>query len=145
MSEVVRLSISLEAPLAAELDRLVDRAGYENRSEYVRDLVRRSLVEEEWDRGREILGTITLVYDHHKAGLSDKLNDLQHEYHANVLASTHVHLDHHYCAEMIMIRGKPEVLRALTDGMRGLKGVLHAAFTASAAGHTLRGHKHAHS
>ncbi|MBK8206408.1 MAG: nickel-responsive transcriptional regulator NikR [Planctomycetes bacterium] len=138
MSEVVRLSISLEAPLAAELDRLVDRARYENRSEYVRDLVRRSLVEEEWDRGREILGTITLIYDHHQAGLGDRLTALQHEHHANVLASTHVHLDHHMCAEMIMMRGKPDVLRHLTDGMRSLKGVLHAALAYSSTGKALR-------
>ncbi|MCC7508182.1 MAG: nickel-responsive transcriptional regulator NikR [Planctomycetes bacterium] len=138
MSEVVRLSISLEAPLAAELDRLVDRARYENRSEFVRDLVRRSLVEEEWDRGREILGTITLVYDHHQSGLGDKLTALQHEHHANVLASTHVHLDHHMCAEMIMMRGKPDVLRHLTDGMRSLKGVLHAALAYSSTGKALR-------
>ena len=101
-------------------------------------LERDQLVDEQWATGKEVLGTITLIYDHHQAGLSDKLNDLQHEYHANVLASTHVHLDHGTCAEMIMIRGKPDVLRALTDGMRRLKGVMHAAFAASATGKLTR-------
>lgn len=138
MTELVRLSISLEAPLAAELDRLVDRARFENRSEFVRDLIRRSLVEEEWERGREVLGTITLVYDHHQPGLGDRLTALQHEYHANVLAGTHVHLDHHLCAEMIMMRGKPDVLRQLADGIRSLKGVLHAALAFSSTGKALR-------
>jgi CopG family nickel-responsive transcriptional regulator len=128
MSDLVRISISLEAELASRLDHLVSRAGFENRSEYIRGLVRDQLVDEQWATGKEVLGTITLIYDH----------ELQHEYHANVLASTHVHLDHHNCAEMIMIRGKPDVLRALTDGMRHLKGVLHAAFTVSATGRLTR-------
>jgi CopG family transcriptional regulator, nickel-responsive regulator len=138
MSSLVRLSISLEAGLADELDRLVDAAGYENRSEYLRDLIREQLVEEEWTLGREVLGTITLIYDHHQGGLGDRLTALQHEHHASVLASTHVHLDHHLCAEMIMMRGKPEVLRTLADGMKKLKGVLHAALSVSSTGKQLR-------
>ncbi|MCA8918507.1 MAG: nickel-responsive transcriptional regulator NikR [Planctomycetes bacterium] len=148
MSDLVRLSISLESDLAAELDRLVERSRYENRSEYVRDLIRAQLVDEEWQEGHEVLGTITLIYDHHQNGLSDKLNTLQHEHHASVLASTHVHLDHHLCAEMIMLRGLPDILRGLTDDMRKLKGVLHAALAFSSTGHSLRKpgkHSHAHS
>jgi len=144
MPNLVRLSISLESDLANELDRLVDGAGYENRSEYLRDLIREQLVEEEWTLGREVLGTITLIYDHHQPGLGDRLTALQHDHHASVLASTHVHLDHHLCAEMIMMRGKPEVLRTLADGMKKLKGVLHATLAVSSTGKNLR-HKHAHS
>lgn len=135
---MVRLSISLESDLADDLDHLVSGAGYENRSEYVRDLIREQLVEEEWTHGREVLGTITLIYDHHQSGLSDKLNSLQHAHHAAVLASTHVHMDHHLCAEMIMMRGKPEVLRTLADGMKKLKGVLHATLAVSSTGKALR-------
>lgn len=148
MSDLVRLSISLESDLAVELDRLVDRSRYENRSEYVRDLIRAQLVDEEWQEGHEVLGTITLIYDHHQNGLSDKLNALQHEHHASVLASTHVHLDHHLCAEMIMLRGQPDILRGMTDSMRKLKGVLHAALAFSSTGQSLRKtgkHSHAHS
>ncbi|MBE7491397.1 MAG: nickel-responsive transcriptional regulator NikR [Planctomycetes bacterium] len=145
MSELVRLSISLEAPLARELERLVRGAGYENRSEYLRDLVRKELVAEEWQRGVEVLGTITLLYDHHQQGLSDKLNALQHDHHANVLSSTHVHLDHHICAEMIMLRGKAELLRTLADGMRKLKGVLHAALSLSTTGRAFAPRHHGHS
>ncbi len=142
MPELVRLSVSIEAPLARELDRLVRTAGYENRSEYVRDLVRKELVTEEWTGVSEVLGTITLLYDHHQHGLTDRLNALQHDHHANVLSSTHVHLDHHICAEMIMLRGKPEMLRAMSDGMRKLKGVLHATLSISTTGKALHGHQH---
>lgn len=145
MSDLVRISMSIESPLARELDRLVRHAGYENRSEYLRDLVRKELVAEEWQRGLEVLGTITLLYDHHQHGLTDKLNHLQHDHHASVLSSTHVHLDHHVCAEMIMLRGKPELLRELADGMRKLKGVLHAVLSVSTTGKALRSHDHAHS
>ena len=145
MSDLVRISISLEAELADELDQLVEHSRYENRSEFIRDMIRERLVQREWDKGGEVLGTITLVYDHHQSGLTDKLNELQHDYHANVLASTHVHLDHHNCAEMIMLRGKPDVLRELTDGMRKLKGVLNAGFALGSAGKALGrgGHRHA--
>lgn len=135
MSDLVRLSISLEPELAHELDRLVERAGYGTRSEYVRDLIRQRLVEDEWEHEQaQVLGTITLVYDHHRRGLGDKLTGLQHDHHASVLATTHLHLDHHLCAEMIMIRGKPDVLRTLSDGMRRLKGVLHATLSVSSTG-----------
>lgn len=134
---LVRLSISIEAPLASELQRLVDRTGYENRSEYLRDLIRKELVAEEWDNDKEVLGTITLLYDHHQHGLTDKLNHLQHDHLAHVLSSTHVHLDHHVCAEMIMLRGKPDTLRALADGMRKLKGVLHATLSVSTTGKSI--------
>lgn len=143
-TELVRISISIEAPLARELDRLVHHSGYESRSEYLRDLVRKELVAEEWQRGVEVLGTITLLYDHHQQGLSDKLNALQHDHHANVLSSTHVHLDHHICAEMIMLRGKAELLQDLADGMRKLKGVLHATLSLSTTGKALHSHQHHH-
>ncbi|MBX3475646.1 MAG: nickel-responsive transcriptional regulator NikR [Planctomycetes bacterium] len=144
MPDLERISISIESPLARELDRMLRAAGYENRSEYLRDLIRKELVAEEWQRGLEVLGTITLLYDHHQQGLSDKLNALQHDHHANVLSSTHVHLDHHICAEMIMLRGKAELLRTLADGMRKLKGVLHATLSVSTTGKALAGHRHHH-
>jgi CopG family nickel-responsive transcriptional regulator len=143
MSDLVRLSISLEADLAARLERLVARSRYENRSEFIRDLIRAQLVEQEWEREREVLGIIALIYDHHQSGLTDRLTELQHEHHTNVLASTHVHLDHRHCAEMIMTRGKPSTLRKLADGMRRMRGVMHAALAVSSTGRELGAHDRA--
>lgn len=143
MTETVRLSISLDSRLAEELDGLVLRGSCGNRSEFVRDLVRERLVEELWDKGSEVLGTLTLVYDHRKPRLGEKLTALQHEHHANVLASTHVHLDHDTCAEMIFVRGRADLLRTLADGMRSLKGVLHAALSISPS-RSLTESSHAH-
>ena len=98
MAGIVRLSISLEKGLYERLERLVEDSRYTNRSEYLRDLIRQRLVEQEWaDQRREVVGTITMIYDHHSRLLSDKLVEIQHEHHEHVLAATHVHLSRHLC------------------------------------------------
>ncbi len=134
MSEVERLSISIEKPLLARLERMVKESRYRNRSEFIRDLIRGRLVEREWEHDQEALGTITIIYNHHVRGLGDRLTDLQHDYHGAILATTHVHLDHDRCSEMIMVRGKARFIRALADRMAGEKGVLHAALSISSTG-----------
>jgi len=126
MPELVRLSVSLEDPLYQQLEELVEASGYENRSEFIRDLIRQKIVEDEWQAGDEVLATIHLVYDHHAGQLSAKLTHIQHHHDAQVLATTHIHLDHHLCAEMIMVRGVAADVRALANEMRRLKGVLAA-------------------
>jgi CopG family nickel-responsive transcriptional regulator len=137
MSTLVRLTFSLEKPLARQLERLVDANHYDNRSEYIRDLVRNQLVAEEWENDQEALATITLVYDHHKPKLNDKLIDLQHDHHDIILTATHVHLDHDLCAEMIMMRGSARVIRTLADRLKQEKGVLHASLSMSSTGKKL--------
>ncbi len=139
MAGIVRLSISLEKGLFEKLERLVEDSRYTNRSEYLRDLIRQRLVEQEWaDQRQEVVGTITMIYDHHSRLLSDKLVEIQHEHHEHVLAATHVHLSRHLCAEMIMVRGSSGRLRALVDRLRQQRGVLHAELGMSTTGHRLR-------
>jgi CopG family nickel-responsive transcriptional regulator len=138
MSELVRLSFSIDQQLYDKLETLIERRGYENRSEFIRDLVRDRLVEDEWEQEDfEALGTIMLVYNHHTRNLSDKLTELQHQHHDAVLATTHLHVDRHNCAEMIMVRGKPRIIREIADGLRQQKGVLHADLLMSALGEHL--------
>lgn len=137
MAELERMSMSIEKPLLKRLERLVRGSGYTNRSEFIRDLIRGRLVEEEWERDEEAVGTITLLYDHHQRGLSDRLTHLQHDHHSNILATTHVHLTHDLCAEMIMVRGHGKLVRALADSMRREKGVLHATLSMSSTGKSL--------
>ncbi len=134
MANVERLSFSIEQPLLERLERLVQKSGYANRSEYIRDLIRDRLVQEQWKQNEEALGAITLVYDHHSHQLSNRLMDLQHDFHDIIMATTHVHLDHHHCAEMIMARGKAQRLEELAALLRQQKGVLHAALSMSALG-----------
>ena len=137
MSELVRLSLSLEKPLYDRLEKMVSRSGYTNRSEFVRDMIRRQIVEQEWDANAEVLGTITLIYDHHQRRLGEKLTDLQHEHHKAVLVTTHVHLTHDMCAEVILVRDKASHVRALADALRQQKGVLHAELSTASTGKTL--------
>jgi CopG family nickel-responsive transcriptional regulator len=138
MSNLARLSFSIEQPLLDRLERLLEQSQYENRSEFIRDLIRDQLVEQEWEHNEEALGTVTILYDHHMRQLSDKLTDLQHEHHDAILAATHVHLDHHLCAEMIMVRGRADRIRHLADSLRRQKGVLHATLSMSSTGKKLR-------
>ncbi|MCP4643634.1 MAG: nickel-responsive transcriptional regulator NikR [bacterium] len=137
MSDLVRLSFTIEQALHDRLSALMGDSGYANRSEFIRDLIRGRLVEEEWKADEEAVGTITLVYDHEMRHLSHKLTAVQHHHHDAVLATTHVHLDEHICAEMIMVRGRAKVIEHIADEMRSQKGVLHATVSMSSTGKQL--------
>jgi len=137
MSTLKRFSIAIESDLLKELERLVKDNRYENRSEFIRDMLRDRLVNEEWEKGKEVVGTITLVYDHHARELSKKLMHVQHHHHDNVLATTHVHLDHDLCAEMIMVRGKARGIHDMMNRLRQQKGVKHAALSLGTTGEGL--------
>lgn len=109
MTQLHRFSFSIEKSLADKLERMIQESHYANRSEFIRDLVRGKLVAGEWGTDGEALGTISLLYDHHKRLLSEKLIAVQHHHAAKVLAATHVHLDERICAEMIMVKGKRSI------------------------------------
>jgi len=134
VSKVVRLSISLEESLFEKLEQLVEESRYGNRSEFVRDMIRDRLVELEWERDEEVVGTLTLLYDHHARLLSDKLMHLQHHHHETILATTHVHLDSHMCVEVSLMRGRAGRLREIADLVRRQKGVLHAVLSIGSTG-----------
>lgn len=138
MSELVRLSISLEDSLYAQLEQLVRDSGYANRSEFIRDLVRDQLVKREWEHDKRVVGTLTLVYNHHTHGLSEKLTELQHDHHNDILATTHVHLDAHICVEVTVMCGNASILQRIADRLRQQKGVLHATLSLSSTGVNLR-------
>ena len=97
MSDLARVSLSLEASLLDQLEKLARDNGYQNRSEFIRDLVRERMARAEWEGGREVLGTLTVIYNHHQRGLTEKLVTLQHHWGGHVLAATHVHLSHEVC------------------------------------------------
>jgi CopG family nickel-responsive transcriptional regulator len=139
MPEIVRQSFSMESSLWVKLERLVKKKGYTNRSEFIRDMLREQLVQQEWeDENQEVVGTITMLYDHHTRLLGEKLTDIQHDHHQAIMATTHVHLDHDLCAEMIMMRGRASRIREVADRIRQQKGVLHASLAISSTGRALR-------
>jgi len=137
MASLERLSFTIEEPLLEKMEHLMRAGNFKNRSEFIRDLIRSRLVEEEWERNAEAIGTITLIYNHEVRQLGDKLTDMQHHHHDEVLATTHVHLDHHLCAEMIMMKGRAGVIRELAEHMGQQKGVLHASLSMSSTGKEL--------
>jgi len=137
MSDLIRLSLSIEKPLFEQLEKLIKKSGYVNRSEFVRDMIRDRLVRGEWAKNEEVLGTITLVYDHHRRQLTERLIHLQHHHHAKVLVTTHVHLTQELCAEVILVRGRASLVRQLADTIHQQKGVLHAELSMTSTGQEL--------
>lgn len=138
MANLVRFGISIDRELLARFDGEVVLKGYENRSEAIRDLIRNQLVEEEWSKEDvEVAGTITLVYDHHVKGLSDLLLEVQHSYHNLIVSLMHVHLTHHNCLEVMVIKGKAADAKEVAAQLLGVKGVKHGKLTITSTGETL--------
>jgi CopG family nickel-responsive transcriptional regulator len=138
MKELARFGISMDAALMRKFDALVGRKGYDNRSEAIRDLVRGALVEDASARGNEeIVGTVTIVYDHHMRGVSDKLTEHQHGHHDAVVSVLHVHLNPRDCLEVIVVRGKAREVRKLADHLIGMKGVKHGKLVTTTTGEDL--------
>ena len=104
--EVIRFGVSLAKPLLRQFDQHIKRRNYSNRSEAIRDLIRQELVQQDWTAGREVAGTITLVFDHHARELSSNLVRLQHDFQQPILSSQHIHLKSRY-PESPVLAGKP--------------------------------------
>ncbi len=138
MSKLIRFGISINEDLLEKFDKIVSRKGYGNRSEAIRDLIRDELVEKEWQSGdEEVAGTITLVYDHHVKGLTPLLLETQHDFHNLILTSTHVHLDHNNCLEVLIIKGKASEAKKIADKLITIKGVKHGKLTITSTGRSL--------
>ena len=135
MSEVVRFGVSLDADLLARFDELCARRQYPSRSEALRDVIREVLARDVLRSDEaEAAGVLTLVYDHHIRDLSRKLTERQHEDHACIVATLHVHLNHDNCLEMLVLQGPAGKLRALADELRAIRGVKHGSFAFTPTG-----------
>jgi CopG family transcriptional regulator, nickel-responsive regulator len=130
MSELCRIGVAIDGELLEQFDGLLERKGYPNRSEGFRDLIRDALVREETtDPDRDAVGTLTLVYDHHVRQLADKLTDLQHDHYREIISTLHVHMDHHNCLEVLVLRGRAGTVRQTADKLISTKGVKHGQLT----------------
>jgi len=134
MPQLVRFGISLENDLLGKFDRHIKIKNYTNRSEAIRDLIRQELVQKQWQTGSEVAGAITLIYDHHKRELVNKLMDIQHDFGHMIISSQHVHLDHHHCLEIIAVKGSSTEAQKLADNLKATKGVKHATLSMSSHG-----------
>ena len=132
---VVRFTVSVPRDLAKQLDQMTSEKGYDNRSLAVADMVRAHLVEHHQHfSDKEIAGTITLLYDHHKQHVQAALTDIQHDHHDAILSTVHVHLDHHNCLEVLVVRGKASGIKAIADRLIGAKGVKHGKLSITTTG-----------
>lgn len=139
MSKLIRFGVSLPDDLLAHFDSEIRQKGYSNRSEALRDLIREFLVQKAIDSDAEVVGTLTLVYDHHVADLDTKMKNIQHDFYQNVMSTIHFHLDPRNCLEVIVLRGKCSLIRYVAERLIGLRGVKHGKLTFTSSGKNLPG------
>jgi len=138
MSEAVRFSISTGETLLKNFDELIEKKGYGNRSEAIRELIRKFITESEWQEGdTEVVGTITLIYNHEVRQINEGLTELQHDFHSFIISSLHVHLDEHNCLEVLAVKGRGDMIRLMASKLKNVRGVKHAKVTIGTTGKAL--------
>ncbi|MHA2305821.1 MAG: nickel-responsive transcriptional regulator NikR [Candidatus Hodarchaeales archaeon] len=126
MGHVTRVGVSFEAELLDKFDTLIRKKGYTNRSEAIRDLARKSLIESEIEAERgDVIGTITIIYDHDIGDVTNRLLHLQHHHHSDISSTIHIHVDEHTCLEVLVVRGKAKNVRQIANNIKAIKGVKH--------------------
>lgn len=134
MNNLVRFSVSLEENLLKKFDKEIKIEKYPTRSKAIADLIREHLVKKEWAKGKIVVGTITLVYDHHKRELAAKIMDIQHDFHNIIVSSQHVHLDHNNCLEVVIVKGKSEKIQKLANKLKTTKGIKYETLNMASTG-----------
>ena len=137
MSKLVRFGVSLPGELLDKFDSVIHSKGYASRSEALRDLIREDLVEREWQEGMEVVAVIMLVFDHHSRDLQNSITDLQHSHLDEIISSQHVHLDHHNCLEVIILKGLADQIQKLADMLKAQRGIKHCSLNMSTTGKRL--------
>ena len=132
--KLVRFGVSLEGELLRKFDAFIAAEGYDNRSKAIADLIRRDFVTDIFAKGGAVAGAVTIVYDHHKREVVNKLLDIQHDHGAIIISAQHVHLDHDNCLEIIAVKGPGAKVKALADSLKAVKGVKHATLSVTSAG-----------
>src|SRR5580658_10232062 len=135
MGELSRIGVAIDTDLLRKFDDLIGERGYTNRSEAFRDLIREELIQKSWESpDSDVVGTVTLVYDHHVRMLNEKLTDMQHDHHHLILSTLHVHLDHDNCLEVLVVRGKARQVQKVAEALISTKGVKHGRLTITTSG-----------
>ena len=123
---VERVGVSFESVLLNKFDILIKKRGYTNRSEAIRDLIRKEIIESGIKEDKsEVIGTLTIIYDHEIGNVTDKLLHLQHHHHNEITFTTHIHVDDRTCLEIVVIRGQSSRVKKFAENIKALKGVKH--------------------
>ncbi len=132
MQNITRFGVSIEPELLNKFDKIIKKEGYNNRSEAIRDLIRKDIVSDTIQQpDSEVIGTLTMIYDHHIGNLTNQLLDIQHDHHNEILNTTHIHIDHDTCLEVLIIKGKISNVKKLADNIKSLKGIKHGELVVS--------------
>ena len=124
--KIIRFGVSIEPDLLKKYDKMIKKEGYSNRSEAIRDLIRKNLIiEKSKDPEAKAIGTLTIIYDHHTGNLTNRLLDIQHDHHSEILSTTHIHIDHYNCLEVLVLKGKTGRIQKLANNIKALKGIKH--------------------
>lgn len=124
--KITRFGVSIKPDLLNKFDKIIKKRSYTNRSEAIRDLIRKNvIIEESSNPDAEGLGTLTMIYDHHAGLLTNRLLELQHDHHHEILTTTHIHVDHDNCLEVLVLKGKTGEIKKLADSIKALKGIKH--------------------
>lgn len=134
MAGLTRFSVSIDEDLLARFDRQSAHESCPTRSKAIADLIRDSLVRQEWKSGHEVAAAIIMVYDHHRHDLTHRLTHIQHDHHKIILSSQHVHLDHDNCLEIVVVRGRPVAVEGLANLLKATKGVKFCSVAAASTG-----------
>jgi len=135
MAKTVRFSISISPELLKKFDQAIKERAYKNRSKAIRDLIVRFIVDREWEKAdREVMGSLTILYDHESRGLLEKLFEIQHDRHENIISTMHTHIDERNCMEILAVKGYPNEIRELADRIMSCKGVKHGRLVMSITG-----------
>jgi len=138
MAYLVRFCVSLDEELFEQFDHAWQAEGFPTRSEAVKAMIRRALIEKEWQTGKEVAGAILLVYDHHEKAVANELIDIQHDFEKVGIATQHAHLDHDNCLESVLVKGKAQDIDGLVKKIKSVKGVKHTALMMTTTGKHVR-------
>jgi len=134
MSDLIRFSVSLDEGLVRQFDAKIKAEQCPTRSKAVGDLIRASLVQTEWRAGKEVVGAIVMVYNHHKRDIVRRLTAVQHDCHDTIISTQHIHLDHNNCLEIVAVHGKPHEIDAIMKNLKAVKGLKYVSLAAGTTG-----------
>jgi CopG family nickel-responsive transcriptional regulator len=138
MGKLKRFGVSMDSFLLKKFDDFIKKQKYKNRSEAIRDIIREKFVEEEWEKGEEVVGCIVIVYEHDVPNIVDKIIDIQHKFSENIISTQHIHMDEENCIEIVAVKGRVEKIKELYFNLKALKGVKYSSITKATTGEKIK-------
>ena len=134
MPKVTGVTVSIDEPLLEQFEDFIKENGFPSRSEGIKSIMRKALVEDQWQSDTQVAAAVTIVYDHHKSNVMQKLTEIQHDFGDMVICTQHVHLDHHNCMEVLILKGMSQQIKEFFNALKSVKGLKHSSLSSSTTG-----------